>query len=264
MCFAFLIHPVTLYSIFAEYKLDLIFKKKNLKHLIIDMVFEIVIDANLQYSSNIILPLSFLDRLSRLDLPFPWTFDIICDPDTGNPGTKHIYASVLDFTSDERQVKMPEWMIKYLNLSVGDTVLIQPIVLPRGKLIKIQPQNPSFLNITDVKYALETVLRDYPVLTKDAIIPVSFDDVCHELLIMDIRDASELSESLPCIYTIDTDLEVDFETPLGYVEPLPFVPCSINIQNYIFRKSNTSPAALRLPPGMLYFGYPTKLKELLK
>jgi ubiquitin fusion degradation protein 1 len=56
-------------------------------------------------------------------------------------------------------------------------------------------------------------LRFYSVLSKGDIIEITYNDLTFEFLIMTTTPEG------PGISVIDTDLEVDFETPVGYVEP---------------------------------------------
>lgn len=60
---------------------------------------------------------------------------------------------------------------------------------------------------------LESALRAYSTLTKGDIIEITYNSLTFEFLIM------ETVPEGPGISIIDTDLEVDFATPVGYVEP---------------------------------------------
>lgn len=60
---------------------------------------------------------------------------------------------------------------------------------------------------------LESALRFYSVLSVNDIIEITYNNLTFEFLIMET-----LPEG-PGISVIDTDLEVDFDTPVGYVEP---------------------------------------------
>lgn len=60
--------------------------------------------------------------------------------------------------------------------------------------------------------SLESALRAYSALSKGDIVEITYNSLVFEFLIMET-----LPEG-PGISIIDTDLEVDFETPVGYVE----------------------------------------------
>lgn len=58
-------------------------------------------------------------------------------------------------------------------------------------------------------------MRNYPTLTRGDIIEISYNCLTFEILIMEVQpDADGIS-------IIETDLEVDFAAPKGYVEPAP-------------------------------------------
>lgn len=69
----------------------------------------------------------------------------------------------------------------------------------------------SKLLFTD--YSLEQALRNFSALTQGDIIEISYNNIIFELLIM------EAQPSDTGISVLDTDLEVDFAAPKGYVEP---------------------------------------------
>lgn len=68
---------------------------------------------------------------------------------------------------------------------------------------------------------LESALRFYSVLSAGDIIEITYNNLTFEFLIM-----TTVPEG-PGISVIDTDLEVDFETPVGYVEPPRRAPAPI-------------------------------------
>lgn len=61
--------------------------------------------------------------------------------------------------------------------------------------------------------SLESALRAYSTLSKGDIIEITYNSLTFEFLVMETKPEG------PGISIIDTDLEVDFETPVGYVEP---------------------------------------------
>lgn len=64
-------------------------------------------------------------------------------------------------------------------------------------------------------------MRFYSTLTKNDMIEVTYNSITFEFLVMDTRPEG------PGISVIDTDLEVDFATPKGYVEPTRAAPVPI-------------------------------------
>jgi ubiquitin fusion degradation protein 1 len=60
---------------------------------------------------------------------------------------------------------------------------------------------------------LEQALRNFSALTQGDIIEISYNTIVFGLLVMETKPGGE------GINVVDTDLEVDFAAPLGYVEP---------------------------------------------
>ena len=104
-------------------------------------------------------------------------------------------------------------MMRSLGLSEGDPIRLRGKTLPKGKLVKIEPQTVDFLEIADPKAVLEAALSNFSTLTKGDIIEFSYNCLTFEILILEIQPDAE------GISIIDTDLEVDFAPPKGYVEP---------------------------------------------
>ena len=152
--------------------------------------------------------LSLFDA-AELDIEGPWTFELV------NPVKRQLktHAGVLEFTADEGVVYLPSWMMKRLELEEGDGIRLFGTRLPKGKFVKLQPQSVTFLELSDPKAVLESALRSYSNLTQGDIIEISYNMMTFELLIMEIQpDAAG-------IHILNTDLEVDFAEPVGYVAP---------------------------------------------
>ncbi|GHJ86669.1 hypothetical protein NliqN6_3071 [Naganishia liquefaciens] len=172
----------------------------------------------LAYGGKIIMPPSALATLTSLEIEGPWTFNL---KNPKNPSALSTHAGVLEFIGEEGCCYLPAWMMKQLNLTEGDPISVRGAKLPKGKMVKLQAQTVDFLEVADPKAALEQALRYFSVLTKGDIIEVSFSMLTFEFLIVEITPEG------PGINIIDTDLEVDFDAPKGYVEPKPAPPVPI-------------------------------------
>ncbi|GAA6055756.1 hypothetical protein JCM3770_006144 [Rhodotorula araucariae] len=165
--------------------------------------------ANLMYGGKIVMPPSALDELTQLDVELPINFEIT------NPANPELntHAGVLEFIADEGCVNLPQWIMDQLRLNEGDPVRLVGGRYPKGKMIKIQPQSVDFLEISDPKAVLERALINYSCMSAGDIIEIPYHSLTFRLLIMEITPPG------PAISVIDTDLEVDFAPPVGYVEP---------------------------------------------
>lgn len=164
---------------------------------------------NVSYGGKIIMPQSALAHLARLDLESPWMFQL---RNPSNPAAS-THAGVLEFIAEEGVVHLPYWMMKTLRLEEGDPIRITGAELPKGKFVKLQAQTVHFLEISDPKAVLEQALRNFSALTQGDIIEIHYNSMVFGFLVM---------ETVPNgagICVLDTDLEVDFAPPVGYVEP---------------------------------------------
>ncbi|KAF9227505.1 UFD1-domain-containing protein [Gyrodon lividus] len=164
---------------------------------------------NLSYGGKIIMPPSALAHLTSLDLELPWMFQL---RNPSNPAAS-THAGVLEFISEEGVVHLPYWMMKTLRLEEGDPIRITGAELPKGKFIKLQAQTVHFLEVSDPKAVLEQALRNFTALTQGDIIEIYYNTMIFGFLVMETTPG----EAGICV--LDTDLEVDFAPPVGYVEP---------------------------------------------
>ncbi|KAH7929740.1 UFD1-domain-containing protein [Leucogyrophana mollusca] len=164
---------------------------------------------NVSYGGKIIMPPSALANLTNLDLESPWMFQLR-NPSNSAAST---HAGVLEFIAEEGVVHLPYWMMKTLRLNEGDPIRITGTELPKGKFVKLQAQTVHFLEISDHKAVLEQALRNFSALTQGDIIEISYNSMVFGLLVM------EATPGGAGISILDTDLEVDFAAPVGYVEP---------------------------------------------
>lgn len=102
-----------------------------------------------------------------------------------------------------------------LLLEVGDLVQIKSTDLPPGSYIKLQAQSTAFLDISDPKAVLENSFRNFSCLTTGDVFTFAYNDQVYEMAVLDTKPAN----SKNAVSVLETDLEVDFATPVGYEEP---------------------------------------------
>jgi ubiquitin fusion degradation protein 1 len=103
-----------------------------------------------------------------------------------------------------------------LKLEVGDLVQVQSTELPLGTLVKLQPQDPAFLEISDPKAVLQRSLNNFPCLTIGDVFTFSYNDEVYKIAVLETQPDNEKRS----ICIIDVDLKVDFAPPVGYDENL--------------------------------------------
>ncbi|KAJ3124454.1 ubiquitin fusion degradation protein [Nowakowskiella sp. JEL0407] len=164
---------------------------------------------DINYGGKIILPQSALAKLAGLNIVYPMLFQL-----SNMNQTRKTHAGVLEFVAEEGKVYIPQWMMQTLLLEEGALIRITNASLPLGTFVKIQPQSVDFLDISDPKAVLENALRNFTTLTKDDIITIKYNEKFYDILVMECKPVGKDGG----ISVIETDLEVDFAAPLGYVE----------------------------------------------
>ncbi|KAJ1563722.1 ubiquitin fusion degradation protein, partial [Nowakowskiella sp. JEL0078] len=144
-----------------------------------------------------------------LNIDYPMLFHL-----TNMNQTQSTHAGVLEFVAEEGRAYIPRWMMQTLLLEEGTLIRVSNTTLPLGTFVKIQPQHVDFLEISDPKAVLENSFRSFTTLTEGDIITIKYNDNYYDILVMETKPKGKMN----AISIIETDLEVDFAAPLGYVE----------------------------------------------
>ncbi|KIH94976.1 ubiquitin fusion degradation protein 1 [Sporothrix brasiliensis 5110] len=164
----------------------------------------------LNYGSKILLPPSALDKVSRLHVQWPLLMEMV-NAEKG----KHSHCGVLEFVAEEGRAYIPQWMMQTLQLDVGDMIQIKTTSLELARMVKLQPQSPAFLDISDPKAVLERAFRNFATLTKGDIFSFEYNSDVYDVAVLEVKpETDKMGVSM-----IETDVSVDFAPPVGYVEP---------------------------------------------
>ncbi|RYO93434.1 hypothetical protein DL766_000824 [Monosporascus sp. MC13-8B] len=164
----------------------------------------------LNYGSKIFLPPSALQKISQLHVQWPLMMELV-----NGEKDRYTHAGVLEFVAEEGRAYLPQWMMQTLQLDVGDMIQIKSTSLELAKLVKLQPQDTNFLNISDPKAVLEKVFRNFATLTKGDVFNFEYNDEVYEVAVLEVKPETEKMG----VCMIETDVSVDFAPPMGYVEP---------------------------------------------
>ena len=107
-------------------------------------------------------------------------------------------------------------MLETLSLEPGDLLQIKSTDLPSGQFVKLQAQSTSFLDISDPKAVLENAFRNFSCLTVGDIFTFAYNDSVYSMKVLETKPSVAAKGA---ISVLETDLEVDFATPVGYEEP---------------------------------------------
>ncbi|KAI9725976.1 MAG: ubiquitin fusion degradation protein [Chrysothrix sp. TS-e1954] len=166
---------------------------------------------SIDHGGKVFLPASALERLTRLHITYPMLFELF-----NGAKERSTHAGVLEFTAEEGKIYLPFWLMQTLLLEAGDLIQVKSTDLPPGTFIKLQPQSPSFLDITDPKAVLENAFRNFSCLTVGDIFSFDYNDTVYEIAVLEVKPDIKAN----AICTMETDLSVDFAEPVGYQEML--------------------------------------------
>lgn len=161
---------------------------------------------HLEAGDKILLPPSALDTLSRMMVEYPMLFRL--ESESG----MSTHSGVLEFSAPEGSVYLPHWVMQNLLIPEGGILTVKNISLPKAKLIKLKPQHVDWLEISNPRAVLEHALRSFSCVTKGDTICIPYNGRNYHLELKDVQP-----QDAACI--IETDCNVDFEAPVGYVEP---------------------------------------------
>mmetsp|Transcript_15845 Transcript_15845/g.32573 ORF Transcript_15845/g.32573 Transcript_15845/m.32573 type:complete len:386 (-) Transcript_15845:76-1233(-) len=161
---------------------------------------------HLEGGDKIILPPSALDSLSRMMIEYPMLFKL------SSPSGQSTHCGVLEFSAPEGSCYIPFWIMQNLLIPEGGLLTVTNVSLPKASFVKLQPQHVDFLEISNPRAVLEHALRNYSCVTKGDVICIPYNDKNYYLELKDVKP-----QDAACI--IETDCNVDFDPPVGYVEP---------------------------------------------
>lgn len=168
-------------------------------------------DSENNFGGKVFLPQSILEDFVVLQIQPPYTFKI-----SHVDNTIFTHCGVLEFTAEEDTIIVPSWMFKQLEMDTVEEIKLTFQSLERGTHLKLLPHSPTFLEIDNPKLELENVLRFYPTLSLNDEIECNFTEFgVIKFSVVEIEPSQD-----GAIYTVDTDLSVDFCEPIGYKEKI--------------------------------------------
>ena len=172
-----------------------------------------------------LLPPSALADISVKRVVYPLMFKL------KTSDGKNLHCGILEFTSVEGEIVMPEWMINQLNAKPGQPIFVQTIALPKGTFMKVKPRETAFTQLSNPRIVLEHALKQFSCISIGDIIIIE-----HCNRIYHLRIESLFSNSKPsfAISIIDTDLSVDFECPDDMKEHIDNINTFKPIENFNF------------------------------
>ena len=167
---------------------------------------------DIDLSNSIILPQSALGKLSVMrnfgDTKNPILFRIL-----NIELNIYTHCGVVEFTAEEGTCYIPSNMFERLCLMEGQQINVRNVILQPGTSIKLQPHKTEFINNPNPKTILEYNLRNYFCVTEGDTISVKFGKNIYKIDIVQCKPNK-------AIRTLNCDIEVDFDPPKDYKEPV--------------------------------------------
>ena len=163
----------------------------------------------LKHSNKILLPPSILHTLTEnQDLDDVMFFKV------NNKEMQYgIACGIQEFSSPPGICHVPYYIMEYIGIKEGGQVEIEKICPVQGSYIKLRPHKTAFINLPDPKAILESVMSsDYPVVSQGQTIEIFYNEKKYLIDILETQPDEVIS-------IINTDINIDFEAPLDYVEP---------------------------------------------
>ena len=156
---------------------------------------------------KIILPNSACEELARMEIDYPMLFQI----ENEELGRKS-HCGVLEFSAEEGRCFMPFAMMQSMLLEEGAIVKVKNVALKKANYLKFRAQSVDFLDIANHRAVLEHALRMYSCATTGDMICLPYAGQKYYLEVTDVKPDGAAS-------LIETNVSVDFDAPVGYVEP---------------------------------------------
>lgn len=122
------------------------------------------------------------------------------------------HCGVCEFSATEGCCYLPFWMMQNLMIGEGEMIVVKNVSLPKAKFVKFRPQSVDFLEISNPRAVLEKTLRNYTCVTSGDQICIQYLSKKLYLEVVEVKPGGAAS-------IVETDCEVDFDEPVGYVPP---------------------------------------------
>ena len=174
------------------------------------------------HSNKIFLPESMLYQYKQEQ--FPLYFQLT-HPEYGIS----CICAVEEFTGPPGCFVVPQRIMEHLLCTEGNNINIQLCHPLKGTYLKLKPRKTAFINLSNPKAILERFLsRDYPVISMGDTISINHLDTIYHIDVTECEPGNSID-------IVNTNINLDFDAPLDYVEPskmseTPVLEANSNIQ----------------------------------
>jgi ubiquitin fusion degradation protein 1 len=171
----------------------------------------------LKHSNKILLPPSILYELNQQE---ELDTDIMFFKVTNAKLQYGLVCGVQEFSAPPGICHVPYHIMDTIGITEGNQVEIEKISPVQGSYMKLRPHKTAFIDLPDPKAILEKIMSsDYPVVTQGQTIELFHEGIKYLIDIVETKPAEVIS-------IVNTDINIDFEQPLDYVEPVAPAPAA--------------------------------------
>jgi len=153
------------------------------------------------YSNYVNLPERALGRLAKLkNYNNQYFFELKTPSGTIN------FVGIKEFTNMEGCIETPIWLADTMASDYVYVTLLKDV--PKGKFVKMEPQEKEFFEIPDNDTIMERELAKYCLLSLNEVIPIKIFEKIYKFKIIEIKTPDMTPSDL--IDIVNVDLEVDF------------------------------------------------------
>ena len=178
-----------------------------------------------KFSNKIFLPPNVLHEIK--DQEFPMYFNL---KNTDNQLS--VVCAVQEFSSAPGVMFCPWRIMEMLGIVEGHCIELSLCFPPKGDYVKFRLHESAFAKLSNPKVVLEKgINKHYPVLSKGETIAIEYLDKTWLIDVVETKPAD-------VIQILNVDLNVDFDTPIDYVEPPPKLKSPEPVANVVFNNEN--------------------------
>jgi len=158
------------------------------------------------HSNKIFLPESMLYKYEKEQFPLYFK---LTQPEYG----VSTVCGVEEFTGPPGCFVVPHRIMEHLLICDGQNIDVQLCHPLKGSYIKLKPRKTAFIELSNPKAVLERFMsKDYPVISVGDTLSINHLDTIYHIDVVECQPGNSIN-------ILNTDVNLDFDTPADYVEP---------------------------------------------
>ena len=158
------------------------------------------------HSNKIFLPESMLYKYKQEQFPLYFK---LTHPEYG----VSTVCGVEEFTGPPGCFVVPHRIMEHLLICDGQNIDVQICHPLKGNYIKLKPRKTAFIELSNPKAVLERFMsKDYPIISVGDTLSINHLNTIYHIDVVECKPGNSID-------ILNTDVNLDFDTPADYVEP---------------------------------------------